>query len=383
MPHVKHILFAPEYPPYKGGIAQYSLGLAEKLINEGLLDKVISLQPHPEGKPKVVSPAPNPGLRIKVVFLRRLISLFFLGYQKVWFWKQLKGLTKNDNVIVTSLFFDHSAVIINYCMRQNIRYELVLHGLDMIELALTKPDFLVSAISKSKGFIFNSKYTQTYFEKQFPDQKQKREVIYPLFDTRVYDKYEILTLDELQQKFIGVELESNRIIISVCRLVKRKGIDKSVKAIVPFLEAHPDWVYLIAGSGEEESFIQSQIPIHLKDRIVLIGSVSDQIKCSLLYHAKVFIMLNQDFGGGDLEGFGISFVEASYFKCWVIGGENGGVPEAVDITSNAFLINMNEEVYHQKVMETLKYILLQSSDEMLEKGRQFVIEKFALEQHSK
>jgi hypothetical protein len=44
---------------------------------------------------------------------------------------------------------------------------------------------------------------------------------------------------------------------------------------------------------------------------------------------------------------------------------------------------MDDETYGQKVIEALNYILLQSSATMLEKGRQFVIDKFALVHPSK
>jgi phosphatidyl-myo-inositol dimannoside synthase len=378
----KYILFAPEYPPYQGGIAQYSLGLAKRLSLDSQLKQVVTLQSNPDLSVEVVAPKSNIGLKISFTLLRKLFSASYLIYQKVWFWRLMMRFTTKDHIIITSLFFDYSEKMVDWCSAQGIKYDVVLHGLDMIELSESKPVFLQKALTNAHGFIFNSENTKKQFESAFPNLNQKRQVIHPIFDQCAYDQHEIMALDRLQKE-LKVALEGRKIIVSISRLVKRKGIDKSVQAIVPFLEAHPDWIYLIAGSGDEKEFIQNLIPSHLKDRIVLLGSVSDQVKCSLLSYAKVFIMLNQDFGGGDVEGFGISFVEATYFKCWVIGGNNGGVPEAVDTTSNAFLIDMDDETYGQKVIEALNYILLQSSATMLEKGRQFVIDKFALVHPSK
>lgn len=70
--------------------------------------------------------------------------------------------------------------------------------------------------------------------------------------------------------------------------------------------------------------------------------------------ADLFIMLNRELKEqGDVEGYGIVFLEAGMHKLPVIGGNNGGVPDAVVNGTTGYLVNATDI---QEVVNTIQML---------------------------
>jgi phosphatidylinositol alpha-1,6-mannosyltransferase len=131
-----------------------------------------------------------------------------------------------------------------------------------------------------------------------------------------------------------------RVILSVGRLVGRKGQDRLVEAMPAILEACPDAHLLIVGEGPFRPALESLIALHdLQSRVTLLGEVDDAALADLYAQAELFAMPNRDMPDGDTEGFGLVFLEANACGKPVVSGRAGGVPDAVRDGVNGLAVN--------------------------------------------
>ncbi|MCB9138668.1 MAG: glycosyltransferase family 4 protein [Caldilineaceae bacterium] len=121
------------------------------------------------------------------------------------------------------------------------------------------------------------------------------------------------------------------VLLTVARLVERKGVDTVLAALPDIVRHAPDLVYVIAGEGPaaEELAAQAQV-LGIERHVLFTGRVSEGEKSALLDRANIFIMPNRRLADGDVEGFGIVFLEAGLHGKPVIGGASGGAVDAID-----------------------------------------------------
>ncbi len=125
-------------------------------------------------------------------------------------------------------------------------------------------------------------------------------------------------------------VRGRRVILSVGRLVPRKGADHLIAAMPAILQACPDAHLLIAGEGPLRATLETLIRDHaLQARVTLLGEVTNQDLCDLYALADIFALPNREMPDGDTEGFGLVFLEANACGKPVLSGRAGGVVDAV------------------------------------------------------
>jgi phosphatidyl-myo-inositol dimannoside synthase len=124
-------------------------------------------------------------------------------------------------------------------------------------------------------------------------------------------------------------LGSRPVLLTIARLVARKGIDTVLDALPRVLAAHPDAVYVIAGDGPEaESLKALSRRLGVERAVHFAGVVTDE-ELSLWYSlSDVFVMPSRS-DPPDVEGFGIVFLEAAACERPVVAARAGGIPDAV------------------------------------------------------
>jgi len=135
-------------------------------------------------------------------------------------------------------------------------------------------------------------------------------------------------------------LGSKKVILTVARLSERKGHDAVIKALSRLKERFPELVYLVVGTGPDETRLKALCAeSSLLDRVIFCGAVRDE-ELPLFYNlCDVYVMPNREVKGIDtLEGFGLSFIEASACGKAVIGGRSGGSSEAVADGITGYLV---------------------------------------------
>jgi phosphatidylinositol alpha-1,6-mannosyltransferase len=124
-----------------------------------------------------------------------------------------------------------------------------------------------------------------------------------------------------------MDLKDKKVLITVGRLVKRKGVAWFIQNVMPKLENN--YVYLIAGGGPEESNIEQSINyLKAEHRIKMLGKVSDHDLKVLYNTADVFVMPNIKIEG-DMEGFGIVAIEASSAGLPIVSSSIEGIKDAI------------------------------------------------------
>lgn len=119
------------------------------------------------------------------------------------------------------------------------------------------------------------------------------------------------------------------LVVSVSRLVPRKGMDVLIEAAARLLPDQPDLTVAIAGSGRDRKRLSALVRRH-DAPVRLLGRVSDEDLPGLYGAGDVFAMLCRNrWGGLEQEGFGIVFVEAGACAVPVLAGDSGGAAEAV------------------------------------------------------
>jgi len=146
------------------------------------------------------------------------------------------------------------------------------------------------------------------------------------------------TAESLMNK-LGV---NSRFILAMGRLVHRKGFDLAVKAFDMIAEDRANIDLVIAGDGDDrdEVIIAASNSRH-SDRIRILGSISDLERNVLLQECDYFLMPNRPVEG-DLEGFGIVFLQANLYGKAVIGGNNGGVGDAILNEETGLLVDTSD-----------------------------------------
>ncbi len=180
-------------------------------------------------------------------------------------------------------------------------------------------------------------------------------------------------------KELKVELDGKKILLSVGRLVERKGIHLFVENVMPVLtEKDRAYVYLIAGEGAFAPKIRNAIEErNLKDCVFMLGRVDDDtLKC--LYNASdIFIMPNMPVEG-DMEGFGLVALEASSCGLAVVASNLEGIKDAVKGGENGFLV---EPCDTQGFVEIIEWLLADGRRrrEFGTRAREFTLENYGWE----
>ena len=119
------------------------------------------------------------------------------------------------------------------------------------------------------------------------------------------------------------------LVVSVSRLVPRKGMDTLVRAAARLRKVVPDVVVAIAGSGRDRARLDGLVA-STGAPVRLLGRVPDELLPGLYGAGDVFSMLCRSrWGGLEQEGFGIVFVEAAAAGVPSVAGDSGGSAEAV------------------------------------------------------
>jgi glycosyltransferase involved in cell wall biosynthesis len=120
-------------------------------------------------------------------------------------------------------------------------------------------------------------------------------------------------------------------ILSACRLVPRKDITTLIKAVKVVRKNNKNVKLLIAGDGPDRPRLEVEVKkAGLKNAVKFCGFVSDKELQALYKRAGIFVLpAKYDAAGRDIEGFGISLVEAMSSGRPVIGANVGGIPSAI------------------------------------------------------
>ena len=164
--------------------------------------------------------------------------------------------------------------------------------------------------------------------------------------------------DELHGKSSRQELieqlrlsEGSLIILTVGRLVERKGVAWFIDSVLPGLvKRYPELVYLVVGEGQERPNIEAAIARHkLGQHLKLLGKVDNDLYEATYNGADIFVMPNINVPG-DMEGFGLVLLEASLCALPVVAADTEGIKDAVQNGKNGVLVPVRDVAAFTRVI---------------------------------
>ncbi len=250
-----------------------------------------------------------------------------------------------------------------------IPFVVIAHGAEILKWKKLGKIWRIctNIYTKADHIIANSQYTkQLLIDSGFDSEKIT--IIHPGVDCGRFS----------EKKYpLKPRLKSDRIIlVSVGHLVDRKGFDTIIKALPLIHNTYPNAEYWIVGNGPYKIRLLSlakkyQIQKHLR----LFENMSDTELTSMLPSCDIFLMPSRIIGDS-VEGFGIVFIEANAAGLPVIGGNTGGIPDAIIDGVTGYLVdpeNINEIA--DKVLTLLNFVALYKK--IGEAGRHRAIEYFS------
>ena len=274
------LLLTVEYPPDKGGVGRY----LESIVKEISGTEVI--------RPK-----------------------FFKFFWPRWLKSLLIPFRAKPNKLWISHILPLGYVSLVYKMLTGTPYTIFVHGTDLkfANKNWWKRFWAGIILNQADQIIANSQYTLSLVER-LKIKNSKLKIIYPC-----------PTLDP--SATIGHKKLFS--ILSVGRLVPRKGYDQGIKAIVELKKSFPNLSYTIIGNGREQEKLEDLIiKNNANAYIQIIADATDETLKQYYAQSEILLAPGVEIKG-DVEGFGLVILEAAQFGTTAIATNVGGVGEAV------------------------------------------------------
>jgi phosphatidylinositol alpha-1,6-mannosyltransferase len=136
-------------------------------------------------------------------------------------------------------------------------------------------------------------------------------------------------------------LADKAVIISVGRLVHRKGQDKLISALPAIRAAVPNVHLVLVGVGPHQKFLENLVAkLNVADCVTFIGRINYSELPKYICVGDIFAMPSRSrFFGLEVEGLGIVYLEASACGLPVVGGKSGGAPDAVLVGETGVVVD--------------------------------------------
>ena len=256
---------------------------------------------------------------IKDKFLIRRIGgiKYFRRRKKI---KELKSFLKNNNVkCIIGDTWKSFELCIDFLNSKKIPTICLVHGNEILKKDMGHFLKIQKILNKVNAVICNSNYTKSLIS-SFDLTKPIVKIIYP--GASDYNKIKESTV---------YNICGNPILLTLARLEKRKGHENILYSVKELKNEFPNIQYVIAGSGKELINLKKLVKeLKIQKNVLFVGNVNDFQKKYLLNKTNLMIMPTLDeTSKKSIEGFGISYIEASFYGVPSIASDVGGTSEAV------------------------------------------------------
>jgi len=168
-------------------------------------------------------------------------------------------------------------------------------------------------------------------------------------------------------------LANKKVIVSVGRLVHRKGQDSLITALPQILQHHSDAHVLLIGTGPHQKHLENLVKkFSVQDAVTFIGRIQYADLPRYISVGDIFAMPSRSrLAGLEVEGLGIVYLEASACGLPVIAGKSGGAPDAVLEGETGITVDGKDPF---AIAEAVKFLLDDPvrAKEMGQRGREWI-----------
>lgn len=348
----KGLLITLDFPPQKGGVASYLVNVCKNFP----ADRIVVLAPRGGG-----DVAFDRQQSFKIYRQPLLFQYFWPQWLKMIFltWP----IVRKEGIGVIQISHILPVGYIAYFFKKifGLPYLVYTHGLDLLQGKKTrwKKFFTKFLLKRADWLVANSEFTKKILL-QLGISPDKIKVVYPCPNvtpnvipapqqgagqapTGIPSFVQGQGDPDLRQDD-SIRQDDRRggerkVLLTVGRLVKRKGHDSVLRSLPIVLQKISHLVYFIVGQGPEETNLRSIVKELNLERNVFFACdrLTDETIAAFYQLCDIFIMLPREVNG-DIEGFGIVYTEANSFGKPVIATDSGGVGEAVKDGRNGLIV---------------------------------------------
>ncbi len=364
------LLVTNDFGPRAGGIESFVIGLLER-IPVGEVVVYTSFQPdHESYDQKWLS-----DYQVRVI---RDKSKVLLPTPRVI--RELQALIRQNSI--TKVWFGAAAplgVAARWLRKAGAtRIVALTHGHEVWWSKIWPFSWAISEIGKQVDYLtYLGTFTKSALSPHIKDTSKLIRVA-PGIDTDHFSPCDSMSLR--QRHGLG----SRPTIVSVGRLVHRKGQDRLIEALPKVLESIPDAALVLVGEGPHRKHLDALVNKYdLSGNVFFIGRINFAELPNYIGMGDVFAMPSRSrLFGLEVEGLGIVYLEASSCGLPVIGGSSGGAPDAVLDGETGYVVDGNDlTAISTQIVRLLSDAKLRK--EMGERGRKWAIENWRWEIWSK
>lgn len=175
-------------------------------------------------------------------------------------------------------------------------------------------------------------------------------------------------------------LEGKLVLLCLGRFAPRKNFDQIIRLLPRLSERYPDLVLLMVGGGKEEQAWKSLADdLGVSDRVIWAGRCGPLEVGAYYKAADLFVTVSKTRADDDsYETFGLVYAEANLCGTAVVGGTDGGVPDAVAHGETGLLVDADDE---EGIFAALDELLGDDTrrEQMAAAGRERVLTLFTWE----
>ncbi|QOS77408.1 glycosyltransferase family 4 protein [Paenibacillus sp. JNUCC31] len=344
------VFVAIDFPPEKGGIHDYAYGLISQIPAEEttvLTNKIKNVAESEQFDQKTDFEIIRKRIFWDSNKLLLILSQLILIIQLI----HLKWRKKTDEIHFVNIFpVGIAGPLMKFFF--GVKYFPYVHGLDVMGMVNSRLfPLLLFILKRSDKVISNSQYTKSKLV-DLGISEQQIVIIPPGLNVSKLNGGSEFN-EDIRDKY---DLHGKKVMITVSRLVERKGHDVTLKAMSQVIERVPDLKYVICGDGPHKEQLERLVRQYGLDSVVVFtGRTTDHELHQLYECSDLFIMPSRDIKEkGDVEGFGIVFLEANYYRLPVIAGNSGGIPDAVKDEITGYLVDpMDEKEIANRIEELI------------------------------
>ncbi len=268
----------------------------------------------------------------------------------------------SKNVELLHRHFPTNSIVYYLANKLKVPYTITTHAWDIF--SNERYSHLDVLFKEAARVITISEFNKGYLTKNFGLDEKKIEVVR-------------MGIDPGRFASLGNAGDRRRI-LSVGRLVEKKGLEYGIKAVKHLVPKYPEIEYTIIGSGPEEPKLRSLInELDLKDKVRIIGGATEKELLEEYKSAGIFILPCVHAQDNDMDGIPVVLMEAMAMEKVVISTRISGIPELISHGKTGLLVNPRDP---KGLASAVEEVLMRKvdADVMGKEGRKTVIEEFNL-----
>ena len=261
----------------------------------------------------------------------------FLALPKWTFEIQKLCKSLQPDLIFCPLWFpDATAVYLaQLILKTRTPYFIAVHAMEIVESRKDLKQILRKTLLSSL-----KRHTFLNSKKIFPVSRYSENL---LINTLQLPRQQVQVVNngvnlEIYKKNKTNILKNKKTLLTVSRLQAYKGLDRVLYAVSDLLKNGLSIEYNIVGAGQDLSRLKKiTADLKIEAHVHFLGALPQSEIVAHYNQADLFILLSRE-ELPDVEGFGLVFLEAAACGLPSVGGNSGGIPDAIDDKKSGWLI---------------------------------------------